>query len=218
MNGLRNPVSAGLKMHHEVRGRPGKNAIVIGRVALGLRQRLGPSLGASVPVRIARTRAVKSGDECLGLESHFVHGAMAEVDDLLRMSERPLAGHWRAPMASVGSCSGISLAQCGSHLLCSDHAGESTVAHGLEAPVPVRREPYLETNVGIRRRMNARHDPAERGQLHRRGSAKPLHSERPCGDRLRQCDLRMVKLERGEALARRLRGGSGSDAINRGEN
>ncbi len=91
VNGLRNPVAGGLQMSHVVGGRAGQNSVIVGGIALRFSQCLVPAFRTAVPVRILRGLGVESRHQRLGLQSHLMHGTIAEVHDLRRMPERPFA-------------------------------------------------------------------------------------------------------------------------------
>jgi hypothetical protein len=60
------------------------------RIALCLHERLASAARATNEVRETRSRGVRGGDDCFALNRSFVNGAIAEVDQFLRMVDDKL--------------------------------------------------------------------------------------------------------------------------------
>src|SRR5437773_10020958 len=104
----------------------GQDAAEVFRKALRLHQRFAAAVGAAVKVAPLRVAAVKRSDDRFGLLRGFMDGAIAEVDQFLRMPDGPVRA--AAFMAIVGSGDGVTAAQ----RLCKsggvDGAGPAAVA------------------------------------------------------------------------------------------
>src|SRR5207244_11594935 len=80
--------------------RTGDDAVEILGEALCLLHRLPAARGTAVPVRESGRASGVTRDDLLRRDRHFVNGAPAEVDDLLRMPGRP--GRTSADVSGVG--------------------------------------------------------------------------------------------------------------------
>src|SRR5580765_8850109 len=74
-----------------VRERAGDDAVVVVRVSLGLHERHASAGRTAFEVGVLRSAIVEGLDDLPGLERHLVRRAVAEVDHLLRMTDRPRA-------------------------------------------------------------------------------------------------------------------------------
>src|SRR6202011_5190514 len=102
-------------------------------------------------------------DQRLRRYSHLVNRAIAEIDQLLRMSQRERrSGSLRGLMAGVGRRRGVAFATCGAHRGEPDAPRPSAVPYSLELPVPIGRrgEPYFHFDMGIGRRSEHYGDAA----------------------------------------------------------
>ena len=97
--------AAGVKVHVVDRGRAGDDGVEIRRIAHRRGNALPAPLRAAVPDRERGRAAVKGVNHRLGARRHLVHGAIAEVDHLLRMPERECGRV--ADVSGVGGRGGI---------------------------------------------------------------------------------------------------------------
>ena len=112
-----------------------------------------------------RSLSIKCMDRFFGDASHLVNSAMAEVDDLLRMSQRPFRIHRRTRVARVCSGGGVSVAQRHAELAVINQAGEPAIANALQLAVPSRdRHPDFDLDVRVCSRFRLRYDAAKCGE------------------------------------------------------
>jgi tetratricopeptide (TPR) repeat protein len=94
--------------------------------------------------------AVKLLHDQPGDARHFVVPAMAEIDDLLRMAERPRRINRPAGMAGISSRGGVALGHGLAQSFGTDLAREASVAEALEPSVPsVNRHPDFNLDIGV---------------------------------------------------------------------
>ena len=118
---------------------------------------------AAVPVRQARRALKVRRNDRLGLGGQLVHGAVAEIDQLLRMTDGKK--RVRALMARIGRGGGIAFPQGQRHRNVVQAPGPSAVADRLKLSVPVRgRQPHLDLDVRVRGRPRHRRDTTVRRQ------------------------------------------------------
>ena len=90
----------------------GDDAIEILRIALGFHQRFAPAVGAALEIGEFRRRARIGADDRLGGVGGFLEGAIAEVDLLFGMVQRPAGiGADGGLMAVIGGGDGATLRQ-----------------------------------------------------------------------------------------------------------
>src|SRR5580765_171660 len=92
-----------------VRGGAREDADEVFRKALRLHQRFAAAVGASVEVAPLRVAAVKRADDRFRLQRGFMYGAIAEVDQFLRVPNRPIRTA-ATFVAVVGSSDGVTAA------------------------------------------------------------------------------------------------------------
>ena len=153
---MRRPELADVQMGKPVDGCARNDAIVVAGIALGFHQPLASTRRASVEIGILRPLTVVRVDDSLGLESHFMHGAIAVIDPALRVGEPVLV---RRSMPGVRRGRSETVADGLSHGTVTDDTGQTATADGLEPAVPVLGQPDFETDRGT---DNAGH-PAHRG-------------------------------------------------------
>ena len=162
-----------------VRRRAGDNPIEVFRIALGLHQGLPPARGATGPVREPWRAIVERRDDGFRFHRHLVNGAIREIYDFFRMSDRER--RIRAAVSRVRRCCRVTLLQRRGQRAIADDSGPAAVADGLELPVPGHGgQPNLNPDVRVRRwRERCRHS-AKGWQLaelrHRRARSRQSES------------------------------------------
>src|SRR5579884_2700084 len=137
-----------------VRRSAGEDTIVVFRIPLRFHQRLAPAVRAASKIGMLRLLLVERGNRLLGDVGHHVNRAVAEIDDLLRMSERPTRIDCRSRMAGIGSSRCIAVTHSESHTSVVDLSGEAAIALRLEFAVPTGlRHPHFDLDVRIGSRM-----------------------------------------------------------------
>src|SRR5258707_14362404 len=92
-----------------VRGGTGNNAIEIFRKALGFHQSLAAAIRTAEKIRILRCVAEARANDLLGDFGHNMNGAIAEVGDFFRTTERPRGVNGCAGVAGVGAGGRVAL-------------------------------------------------------------------------------------------------------------
>ena len=103
------PHERGEQVRPVVRRGAGEDAAEVFRKALRLHQRFAAAVGAPVKVASLRVAAVKRMDDRFGLHRGFMYGAIAEVDQFLRMPDGPVRAT-ATFVAIVGSSYGVTAA------------------------------------------------------------------------------------------------------------
>ena len=159
------------------RGSTRHDPVVVFRVALRALQSLAATSRAANPVRLAGGTHIEIPHHLLRRTRHLVHGAIAEVDHLLRMSQREPAAATLVP--GVGGGRGIAALQPIRQRRVGNAAGKAPIAHAQQLAVPaLQRQPHLDADIRSRRGMQRRHDAAERGQSLQRHCAFGLEGTR----------------------------------------
>ena len=104
---LRDPDAVGEEVRPVVGGRAGDDAVVVGGEALRLHERLAAAVRAGIEVRALGRAAVERRDGRFRCDGGFVDRAIAEVDDLLGMAERPAGIGAAGAVAGVGGGRGV---------------------------------------------------------------------------------------------------------------
>src|SRR5665213_1219241 len=163
-------VSAGVVARKPVGRVACDDAIEIGRIALHFRQRLLAAKGTTLEIGMRRRRAVIGLNDRLARERHFVHAALAVVNDAIHAAQRPTS-----VIGAVGDVAGVRAAYRVSpvhgveHGAIDDLAREAAVADSNILMVPLRWQPDFETEFG----KNRTDDAAKCGNRARGDSAGP---------------------------------------------
>jgi len=136
-----------------------------------------------------------------------VNAAIAEVDHLFRMPDRP--SRIRPGVAGIRGGRGIAGPERQTHLHVIDQTCEPAVPDSLQFPIPAGDgQPDLQLDIGIGRGLDFGDDAAKRRQalVERRhigpGEGRRRPMKRSCGDCLRQsnCDVRNLRARQALAL------------------
>ena len=147
-----------------ITGIAGDDAFEIVGIALRFHERLPASARAAGEIRKLRRRAIERGHDGFAAQRRFVHGAIAEIDQLLGMAGREARRVSR--VAGVGGRGCVSFTQRGRQRGVLDKAVPAAVADFLEFAVPAgKRQPGFGFDVGIGRRLDGQLDAAEGGQI-----------------------------------------------------
>jgi hypothetical protein len=156
-------------------GRTGNDTVVVGGITLRLTQSLIAAFGAPVPIRVLNLRTVVRGRNFLGGQRHHMHGSMPEIDDLLGVTERPLAARARAGVPGVGAGDRVPAGKPFGQSGVTDRTRESAVTDAEESLVPVGGgQPDFEQHVGVGRRFGVSNDAAKCGERRERRCTGPL--------------------------------------------
>ncbi len=212
------PIRAG-RVHVDVpvRERTRDDAVVVARIALRGHHALAAARRAAFVVGVVERRAIERVDQVLRLHRHVVQRAEREVDDLLGMPERKHArGAVGCRVTRVGAGRRIAAAQRNLHVAPAlDRAGPAAVADGEELAVPIlRRQPELDVDVRVGRRLEHHRDLAmlgyglrRRSVRSRRRAAARGRSEDAFGHGRRGRDRCALELDARELLARHVEPG-----------
>src|ERR1700683_3487833 len=85
----------------------GNDPVVIVRKTLRFHQRLPPTRGASVEIRVLWILAIKRGRNPLANDGHQMNCAISEIDNLLRMSQRKRSVRGGSNVSGVGAGGGV---------------------------------------------------------------------------------------------------------------
>src|SRR6266850_529012 len=136
------PYESRKKMRPVVRGRSRDDSVKVFRITLSFHQGLAASVGAADKVGKRRIPAVKSADDAPGLQVGLVHRTMPEVDEFLRMSDRPARAGNATLVTIVGSGRRVSAPERVDHRLIWNIASPAAVSFLPVFSVPRRcREP-----------------------------------------------------------------------------
>ncbi len=143
-----------MQVEMRIGGRTGNDAVEIFGIARHFDQSLPATRGAAVPIGVFRTFAIVGTDDCLRCDDGVMHGAIAEIDNFLRMAQRE---HTVAAFVT-GVCrsGGVAFFHRLRHGGVADHAGPSAVADDFDLAVPVLGHPDFHPDVGIRRGLECR--------------------------------------------------------------
>src|SRR5579872_537409 len=137
-------------MGPEVGGCDGDDTVVVGGKALGFHQRLASAVRAGAEVRVSRPLAVEGARDCFSLVRGFMNGTVAEIDDLLRVPERPCRIRTTGLVPGIGGSCRVAVAQSGGHGSVVDGSGKAAIARAFKFPIPAgARQPGFELNVGV---------------------------------------------------------------------
>ena len=161
----------------------------------------------AIPVREFGRVAIKSLDDGLGLDRHFVFGPPREVNELFGMAQRksPASAH----MSGVGGRSRIPCANRFRHGGIADNSRPSSVANAFELTIPaVKREPNFHSDIGIACRLDSHSHAAELGKFFigigpsSRGLPLARRRELPGWYDLSRCDSGVLQRNLCQAIAR----------------
>ena len=203
------PHERGEQARPVVRRGAGEDAVEVFRKALRLHQRFAAAVGAAVEVASLRVPAVERADDRFGLHRGFMHGAIPEVDQFLRMPDGPVRAATTF-MAVVGAGDGVTAAQG----LCKggsvDGACPATVAFlpVLGVPGGRRRQPEGKLDFRIAARTYHAANVAMGGYRARTRRRRARSGGRRCGafrHARRRGDERVRQLQVHQVLAPLLR-------------
>jgi len=193
------------------------DAVVVAGIALCGHHAHAAARRAALVIGVVERLRVVDVDEPLRLHRHVVQRAVREVDDLLGMTEREHAGGAVGRRVTrVGTGRRIAAAQRHLHVAPAlDRAGPTAVADREELAIPVlRRQPELDVDVRVGRRLEHHRDLAVLGYRLRRRcvrrwrwAAARRRSEDAFGYRRRGRDGRALELNARELLARHVETG-----------
>ena len=124
------------------------DAIEILWIALGFHEGLPSAAGAPNEVRQTGRRAIRRGDSCLALHGRFVYGAIAEIDQFLRMTHGELRGI--TDVSRIGRRGGVSATQRRGERRVLNRSAPAAIADLLKLAVPSRkRQPDLGLDVRV---------------------------------------------------------------------
>src|SRR5258705_2800982 len=147
-----------------VRRGTGKNAIEIFRKARGFHQSLAAAIRTAEKIRILRCVAEARANDLLGDFGHNMNGAIAEVGDFFRTTERPRGVNGCAGVAGVGAGGRVALENGSGEGGIIEFTCEASVSLGPEFPVPgFGGEPSFDEDVAVGGRVYADPQPAESG-------------------------------------------------------
>src|SRR6185312_2471587 len=146
------PRRAGKKMNPVVGRIAGDNAVKVLRITLCFHQGFAPAVGAALKIGKAWRRASIGLDDRLGRVGGFFQGAIAEVDLLFRMAQRPAGiGIVGILVTVIGAGHGVTLRQARKDTGLGNDAGKAAIADLQIAPVPgaLLGDRDLEPDIGI---------------------------------------------------------------------
>ena len=168
--------------HHLVGGRHGRDAVVVIGIAICLHQPDAAARGAARVQRALRASAVERGDGGLRGHSRFVHRAMTEIGELLRMAGEERTVERTALVAHIRSRRGVAARQRAGHVAIGDGSRPHAVAATNELAVPAgERHPHFEADVRIRRGLRVGRHAAECGQCGVVAARSAAHARRSRG-------------------------------------
>src|SRR6185312_16570640 len=105
---------------------------------------------AAIEIRTLCCMAVKRLDDCFGSFGCLVQSAIAEVDHLFGMLERPTRIYAIGLMSCIRSGGGVTAFEITCHGVEIDCARETAVPHSQVLSVPIRsRHPHFEMNIRV---------------------------------------------------------------------
>ena len=125
-----------------VSGGASDDPVEVLRVALCFHEGLPSAAGTPNEVRETRRRGIRGGDDRFAVNGRFVNGAIAEIDQFLRMTDGELRGI--TDVSRIGGRGGVSATErrCERRIL--DRATPAAIADLLELAVPSgKRQPHL---------------------------------------------------------------------------
>ena len=189
----------------------GKDSLKVLRIPLRFHQSFAATIGTAVEIAQRSVAAIERVDNCFGLNARLMYCPIAEINELLGMTDGP--GCARAALVAVIGRSGrITSSQRIDHTAISNASGPAAVSYLLILAVPAGNgEPYGGLNLGIVTGVNRQFNLAVRRYC-RRGICRSIYccargarpGKRPCGDRRCRRDCRPGELQGGEAFTRLL--------------